>query len=208
MAAPIFFNGLNTMADKIRFNQIDHLSGPYNATTLVKVASRRINSSFQSTIGQQYKDSTTNESVDEGCRRSACSVSAVTPAQSISKSRSSIASAGVSPVPFNTTLSMPYKRLLPAQLSSLSPGDEIIVVVPSPNEHNSDVVESATVAFNKVFLNGCPRMNAKQQDEHLSHVMKQLEISRNGVVVHEFCVCILNFPELATLDNHFAIPEY
>jgi hypothetical protein len=99
---------------------------------------------------------------------------------------------------------MPYKRLLPSQLSRLSPGDEIIVVVPSPNELNSDVVESATLAFNKVILHGCPRMNAKQQDEHLSHVMKQHEITRNGVVVHEFCVRILNFPELATLDNHFS----
>jgi hypothetical protein len=169
MAAPLFFHGLDALADKIRFHQIDHLSGPYNATSIVKVASRRITSSFQSTIGRQYKDSPNDESVDEGRRRSARSVSAVTPAQSTSKSRSSIASAGVSPVPFNTnythgtavdphapcphsTLLMPYKRLLPSQLSRLSPGDEIIVVVPSPNELNSDVVESATLAFNKVIL--------------------------------------------------------
>jgi hypothetical protein len=143
MATPLFFHGLDALADKIRLHQIEHLAGPFNATSSVNLASRRMNSSFQSTIGRQCKET----AVDPHAPRP------------------------------HSTLSMPYKRLLPAQLSRLSPGDEIIVVVPSPNAHNSDVVESATVAFNKVLLHGCPRMNANQQKEHLSHVMERTDVS-------------------------------
>jgi hypothetical protein len=64
MAMPLFFHGLDALlADKIRFHQIEHLAGPFNnATSIVKVASRRINSSFQSTIGRQYKDCPSHES--------------------------------------------------------------------------------------------------------------------------------------------------
>jgi hypothetical protein len=104
MAAPLCFHGLDALADKIRFHQIEHLAGPFNATSSVNLASRRINSSFQSTMGRQYKDCPSHESVDEGRRRSACSVTAVTPAQSTNKSRSSTVSAEVSPVPFNNCI--------------------------------------------------------------------------------------------------------
>jgi hypothetical protein len=45
-------------------------------------------------MGRQYKDCPSHESVNEGRRRSACSVTAITPAQSTNKSRSSTVSAG------------------------------------------------------------------------------------------------------------------
>jgi hypothetical protein len=99
---------------------------------------------------------------------------------------------------------MPYKRLLPSQLARLSPGDELIAVVPPSNDINNDSVVSLTNAINKVMLFGCPRMNTQQQIEQLTSAKQHHELKRNGQSAYEFCIRIVNFPELHSLDKHFS----
>jgi hypothetical protein len=56
MATPSFFHGLDALAEKIQSHQLQHAADSIDAATAVKVASRRLNSTFQSTLGQQKKD--------------------------------------------------------------------------------------------------------------------------------------------------------
>jgi hypothetical protein len=98
---------------------------------------------------------------------------------------------------------MPYKRLLPSQLARLSPGDELIVVVPPSNDINNDSVVSFMNAMNKVMLFGFPHMNIRQQIEQLTSAKRRHELKRNGQTAYEFCIRVVNFPELHSLDKHF-----
>jgi hypothetical protein len=58
--------------------------------------------------------------------------------------------------------------------------------------------------MNKVLLFGCPRMNTQQQIEQLTSVKRRHELKQNGLLTYEFCIRIVNFLELHSLDKHFS----
>jgi hypothetical protein len=164
MATPSFFHGIGALAEKIQSHQLQHADDSIDAATAVKVASRRLNSTFQSTLGRRKKDPAPPDPSD-GRRRSSHSA-AVTPAPSTNTPPSS--SAGLSPVPFNligdvvpnhaprpnSTTAMPYTPLLPSQLARLSPRDELIVVVQccSVLLKSRSTLELANILPKKQFL--------------------------------------------------------
>jgi hypothetical protein len=219
--APQLVNGLDAVAKRIRSLMLSRRPATSDSLrhSVAIDAGRNINSSYQTKPGRQKTVAQTP--ADDNNNRRTSRNSNVTPSPYPPSGPNNVPSL----IPFNTSfvvgdvvpnhaprphsiLSLSYKRLLPNELSRLGPGDEIIIVLPPSNDVNSSAVSAATSAFHRVLHQSCPRMTPAQQEEHLQYALRSHEFKRRGSTAHEFCVCVLNFPEKQHLDRDFPNDRY
>ena len=198
-------SGLDAIAERIGELQLRR-AGSKGINTILSNTTRLLNSTFQAALGRTKASTPINPPDDN--RRSQRIAVTPTPSSARQRQRDDI-----SPVPFNRTYSssgdnlvpphaprphsvtsLSYMRLLPKSLVNLSPGDEVIVVIPPFNDSTPEI-QAIMEMFDRVMSHGSKTSSPTQKLELTRQMRMSHSFPRNGVIAHEFPVRIVSCPE-------------
>ena len=205
MSRPQQRGGLDAIADRIGELHLRR-AGSKGISAMLSNSTRLLNSTFQAALGRT-KSSTPVNTPDENRRSQRIAVTPTPPSARRQQRRD------ISPVPFNRTYSssgdiivpphaprphsitsLSYMRLLPKSLVTLSPGDEVIVIIPPLNDSTPDI-QGIMEMFDRVMLNGSKTSSPTQKLELTRQMRLSHSFPRNGLIAHEFPVRIVSCPE-------------
>ena len=178
------------------------------APTKISGSGRHLTKDVISSFGSDKKKKAPPDSSDQRPRsKRRCVITPTSSSVSLKAQRRSESSC--SPIPFNVTYSdedlvaphakratgtqaIGLRRLLPAQIACLVPGEEVVIVIPPMKRQIKESAKKGLLEvmrlFEDVLMDTCPNLIASEKKDQIALLKMKHEINRGGSTAFEFNV--------------------